>query len=91
MTKNDLIKQLSAETKLPKEYAEKAVNGLMQVMGDAFKNGESITLRGFGTFEVKKLTGRKGRDIRMGKTIELPDTYKVKFVPCAELKEAMKL
>lgn len=91
MTKNDFIKQLVAETKLPKEYAEKAINGMMQVMSEAFKSGESITLRGFGTFEVKTMTNRKGRDIRKGTIIELPDMRKVKFVPCAELKEAMKL
>ncbi len=91
MTKSDLIKELSAVSGLTKEQSSKAVEGMMQVMSNAFKSGESITLRGLGTFEVKTVTGRKGRDIRKGETIDLPDTRKVKFVPSAELKNALKL
>lgn len=91
MTKKDFIKKVSCNSGVPSEYTAKAVEGMMQAMFEAFKTGDSITLRGLGTFEVKTMTGRKGRDIKNGVTIDLPDTRKVKFVPCAELKEAMKL
>jgi len=91
MTKNDFIKELSAKTGLTREISAKAVDGMMSVMSEAFRNGDSITLRGLGTFEVKTMTNRRGRDIRKGTIIELPDMRKVKFVPCAELKKAMKL
>ena len=91
MIKKDFIKALSENTRLTVEVSSKAVEGMMKTMSDAFKQGESITLRGFGAFEVKTMTGRKGRDIRKGETIDLPDARRVKFVPCAELKEAMKL
>lgn len=91
MIKKDFIKALSENTGLTVEASAKAVEGMMKTMSDAFKQGESITLRGFGAFEVKTMTGRKGRDIRKGKTIDLPDARRVKFAPCKELKEAMKL
>lgn len=91
MTKSDLIKELSAVSGLTKEQSSKAVEGMMQVMSKAFTNGESITLRGLGTFDVKTVTGRKGRDIKNGVTINLQDTRKVKFVPSIELKNALKL
>ena len=91
MTKKDFINSVCEKSGLKKETAEKAVDGMMQTMFDAFKSGETITLRGLGTFDVKTKTGRKGRDIKNGVTIDLPDARRVKFVPSAELKEAMKL
>lgn len=91
MTKSEFVKELSSVSGLSREDALNATEGMMRVMSEAFKQGESITLRGFGTFEVKTMTGRKGRDIRKGETIDLPDARRVKFVPCKELKEAMKL
>lgn len=91
MTKQELINDLSALTKLDKEKSRVAVEGIIQVLSEQFKKGESITLRGFGTFKVDTLTNRTGRDIRKGTTISLPDSRKVKFVPCKELKEAFKL
>lgn len=91
MTKKDFINSISEKSGLNKETAEKAVDGMMAAMFDAFTSGDSITLRGLGTFDVKEAKGRKGRDIRNGVTIDPPDTRRVKFIPCAELKEAMKL
>jgi len=91
MTKKDFINELSAKTGLTKENAANAVEAMMQIIGNAFKSGDTITLRGLGTFEVKTMTGRKGRDLKNGGVINLPDARKVKFVPCAELKQAMKL
>ncbi len=91
MTKKDFFRAISRNTGLTADVSAKAVEGMMKTMSDAFKSGESITLRGFGTFDVKTTTGRKGRDIKNGVTITLPDTRRVKFVPCIELKEALKL
>lgn len=91
MTKKDFINSVCKKSGLKKETVEKAVDGMMQTMFEAFKSGETITLRGLGTFDVKTKTGRKGRNIKNGVTIDLPDARRVKFVPGAELKEALKL
>lgn len=91
MTKKDFINSVSEKSGLKKETAEKAVEGMMKAMFEAFKSGESITLRGLGTFEVKTMTNRHGRDLQNGGVINLPDARKVKFIPCIELKNALKL
>lgn len=91
MTKNDFIKELSATSGLTREQSTKAVESMMQVMAKAFTSGESITLRGLGTFDVKTLTNRHGRDLQNGGIISLPDMRKVKFIPGKELKNAMRL
>lgn len=91
MTKKEFVSSISEKSGLKKETAEKAVDGMMQTMFDAFVSGNTITLRGLGTFEVKTATNRHGRDLQNGGMITLPDMRRVKFVPCAELKEAMKL
>lgn len=91
MTKIELAKELSTVSGLSREDSQNAVEGMMKVMAKAFTSGENITLRGLGTFEVKTLTNRHGRDMKNGGIINLPDTRKVKFIPGKELKEAMKL
>lgn len=91
MTKKDFVRSVSEKSGLKRETTEQAVDGMMQAMFDAFSSGETITLRGLGTFEVKTMTNRHGRDMQNGGIIRLPDARKVKFIPCAELKEAMKL
>jgi len=91
MKKTEFVKALSAAASLSRNEAQVAVEGMMKVMANAFARGESITLRGLGTFEVKTLTNRHGRDMKNGGIINLPDTRKVKFVPGKELKESMKL
>lgn len=91
MTKIELAKELSTVSGLSRDDSQSAVEGMMKVMASAFASGESITLRGLGTFEVKTLTNRHGRDMRNGGIINLPDMRKVKFIPGKELKEAMKL
>jgi integration host factor subunit beta len=55
-------------------------------LAESLAAGEKIELRGFGTFSVKKVAGRK-TPLNNGMTV--PSHGKILFRPCRELREAV--
>ncbi len=53
-TKADLIEAISDECSLPVRETWRVVETILQSMSGALSRGESIELRGFGTFKVKQ-------------------------------------
>ena len=51
--KNDLVLALS-EMDYYKNQAGAVINDVFRVIAEALTKGEKVTIRGFGTFEVKK-------------------------------------
>lgn len=90
MTKNELAAQLAEQKGLNKSTAIKSVEGLMEIMADAFVRKEDIFLRGFGTFKIIKRKGKTGRDISRGEPITIPAHHAVVFIPCETLKKKVK-
>jgi DNA-binding protein HU-beta len=90
MTKNDLADKLVSNTNLTKSQAIEAIEGLMQATADAFKRGENIYLRGFGTFRIEQRAEKKARNISKGTCVHIPAHRVVKFIPCNKLKEETK-
>lgn len=90
MTKQDLAEALSNSTRLTKSQSIEAIEGLMKAAKGAFKHGENIYLRGFGTFRVETRAAKKARNITRGTVINVPAHRVVKFIPCSELKQEVK-
>ena len=74
MTKVELIAAVANDANLTKKDAEAAVNSALNAITAALKDGDKVTLVGFGTFEVRERPERKGRNPQTGAeiTIELP-------------------
>jgi DNA-binding protein HU-beta len=89
MTKADFIAKLSEKTGFSKKDSEKALNGFIDVVKEALKNGEKVSLVGFGTFEVAQRNERKGRNPQTGAEITIPACKAPKFKPGKGLKEAV--
>ena len=90
MTKTELIKQRKEEAGLASlAQAEKAYNTLFSLLGKALKNGDSVTISGFGSFKLVKRAARKGRTPRSGAEIQIPATTAVKFTPSKILEESL--
>jgi len=89
MTKADFIAKLSEKTGFSKKDSEKALNGFIDVVKDALKNGEKVSLVGFGTFEVAQRNARKGRNPQTGEEITIPACKAPKFKAGKGLKEVV--
>jgi DNA-binding protein HU-beta len=63
------------------------IDVLTEAMVEMLTNGESIQLRGFGTFLVKKHAARK---TAINSNMEIPEHNRIVFRPCDSLKKSVK-
>lgn len=79
MTKIDIINKVSEQTGLSKVKAEEAVELVLDLMKKTLKNGESIILRRFGSFQVRQKRERVGRNPKTGQEAGIPARKVVRF------------
>lgn len=60
MNKSDLINVVTEATELPKKDATKAVDAVFEAITEALQSGDKVQLVGFGNFEVRERSARKG-------------------------------
>ena len=87
MNKTDLINVVAQEAELSKKAAEAAVNATIAAIANALKSGDKVQLIGFGTFEVKAVAEREGRNPKTGETIKIAAAKKPAFTASKVLKD----
>ncbi|MDE5677825.1 MAG: HU family DNA-binding protein [Phocaeicola sp.] len=90
MNKADLISAIAAESGLNKADAKKAVDAFVATVTKALKEGDKVSLIGFGTFSVTERSARTGINPATKATISIPAKKAAKFKPGAELADAIK-
>jgi len=90
MNKTELISQVAEKTSLSKKDAAKAVDAVFETITEALKNGEKVQLIGFGNFEVRERSARKGRNPQTGEEIDIAASRVPAFKPGKALKEEVK-
>jgi len=90
MNKTELIAKVSELTDLSKKDATSAVDAVFDVIAEALQNGDKVQLVGFGNFEVRERSARKGRNPQTGVEIEIPAGKIPAFKPGKALKEGIK-
>lgn len=89
MNKGELIDAVGAQAGLAKAEATRAVDAVLDAITGALKNGDAVSLVGFGTFAVKARAARAGRNPRTGETIEIAATKTPGFKAGKALKDAV--
>ena len=89
MNKGDLVNEVSKVVKTTKE-AQAAVDCVLSGITQALREGDSVSLVGFGTFKVAERKARKGRNPRTGDEIDIAASKEPKFVAGKGLKDAVK-
>jgi DNA-binding protein HU-beta len=79
MTKLEIARELAERKDMPLADAIKAVDSVIDIMKDAFKNGRNVYLRGLGSFVIKERKEKTGRNPRTGEVIIIPAHKEVKF------------
>ncbi|ASA22931.1 HU family DNA-binding protein [Paenibacillus donghaensis] len=90
MNKSDLINVVTEATELPKKDATKAVDAVFEAIAEALQGGDKVQLVGFGNFEVRERSARKGRNPQTGEEIEIPSSKVPAFKPGKALKDGIK-
>ncbi len=89
MNKTELIAEVAKKSGLTKKDSEKAVSAFIDTIIDAVKNDDKVQLIGFGTFELRARSERKGRDPRTNKEITIPASNIPAFKAGKGFKEAV--
>lgn len=86
MTKADIVDHIASGTGLTKVETEAVVDGFIQTVIEALKEGKNIEIRGFGSFKTKKRRGRMARNPRTGAQVQVDEH----FVPFFKVSKDLK-
>ena len=90
MTKAEFISAVAEKAAISKKDADAVVNAVIESITEALKDGDKVSLVGFGTFEVKERSARTGMNPRTKEVIEIPATKSPSFKAGSAFKEAVK-
>ena len=89
MNKAELIDAVAAAADISKASATRALDAALDSVTGALKNGDQVTLVGFGTFSVRARAARQGRNPRTGETIQIKASNVPGFKAGKALKDAV--
>jgi len=89
MNKTDLIYSIAKKCDMPKKHSRKIVDIIIDSISSSLASGEQVQVLGFGSFETRERTERKGRNPQTGEEIAIPATKYAVFHPYKELKDAV--
>ena len=79
MNKSELVSAVAEKSGLTKVDAKKALDAVLESIGEELKNDGKVVLVGFGTFSVNERSARKGINPRTKEPIDIPAKKVVKF------------
>ncbi len=89
MNKSDLIDAMAEDAGIAKASAKKALESFLSNVEGSLKEGNRVSLVGFGSWSVSKREAREGRNPRTNETINIPAKNVVKFKAGADLSKAV--
>lgn len=87
MTKLEVATLLRERTGISQKQAMEAVELFLESIKESLKDGDKVSLVGFGTFYLKTKDARNGRNPRTGEKIKIPAKSVVAFKPGKEFRE----
>lgn len=90
MKHKDLLKAISQETGLEADLVQQMSQDLITSMVDILANGDSLSVQGFGSFEVKKKDERLSVHPQTKQRVMIPPKLVPVFRPGSNLKSKFK-
>ncbi len=89
MRKVEIAEHIVSNTTLTKSQAIEAVDLVFEAISKSLSKGESVYVRGFGTFKAYTTKERNGRNISKGTTVRIPARRSAKLIVGKQLKDVM--
>ncbi len=89
MNKAELIDAVADSADISKAAAARSVDTVIEVITESLKNGNPVTLFGFGTFSSRRREARTGRNPRTGEPIQIKASNLAVFKAGKGLKDAL--
>jgi DNA-binding protein HU-beta len=89
VNKSELVTSIATKSGLNKKNSELALDAFMASIEEALKQGDKISLVGFGSFEVRERAERIGRNPQTKEEIKIPATKAPVFKAGKSLKDIL--
>ena len=89
MNKSDLIDAMAEDAGVTRAAAKKALESFLGNVQGSLKNGNRVSLVGFGSWSVTRRAAREGRNPQTGKTIQIAAKNVVKFKAGSDLQTSV--
>jgi DNA-binding protein HU-beta len=86
MTKTQLVTKLAELGEISRKQADAVLTGLTDLVIKSVKKGENLKIPGLGTFKLRKMKARIGRNPQTGEEIKIPARKKVGFTVAKSFK-----
>lgn len=86
MTKDTIIRLIHLNEGLETQVIKVVLDDFMEIVKESVANGQSVFLRGFGTFGRKHRKAKAARNIRARQTIIIPEHDIPYFKPGKDFK-----
>ena len=73
----------------PRTACDNFLRSFISVVSDSLSQGESVKLKGFGTFGLTEIEARRSVDVATGRDIEIAAHRRITFTPSKELAAAV--
>lgn len=91
VTKRDIVTELSDLTGLKHQEVSNVLETMIDLISQKMEQGQDVTFRKFGTFEIRVAKSKIGRNPNKPKEeVLIPDRCVVRFKPGRELKERVQ-
>lgn len=90
MTKQEMAKSLADGEGCTIQVAMNFIDNIFGLVSDCLEHGESVKIRGFGTFTVCEREAREFKNPRTKKVDVLPKRKSPMFIPSRQLKKCVK-
>lgn len=85
----ELVEQVAQYANTSKRMSELFLKELFAIISQSLIDGESVKVKGIGTFKLTEVSPRKSVDVNTGEEIEIPGHKKLSFAPDKDMAEAI--
>jgi len=89
LTKETIINSIYNQVGLSKSQSRLVVERLLEIIKETLKNGENILISGFGKFEIKEKSARRGRNPQTTEDLQLRARRVVVFKTSGVLRNSI--
>lgn len=90
MTKKDIAMKIADQLDIEQIKAKKIIQMVLDAIIESLSKGQTVELRNFGIFKVKRKKARLGRNPKTGDSVNVPEKKAVTFKAGLEMKRRVK-
>ncbi|MFH1380811.1 MAG: HU family DNA-binding protein [Candidatus Omnitrophota bacterium] len=90
MTKKEIVMNIADRTDIRQVKVKKIVQMVLDAIVDSLVKGETVELRNFGIFKVRKRKSRIARNPKTGQSVTIPEKRVVSFKSGLVMKEKVR-